>query len=101
MENTQTLSADQMLENYKSFEMFSKGGNDACKTLVKRVFKKIEGKYRLTQEDVTNIISDGCKKIQKKYPEVYDTEPGWHIKELVNKKLEEVGYNYEVSRYDF
>jgi len=98
---TETLTADQELEKRSSFEMFSKAGDRACKTLVKKVFRRIAGKYRLTQEDVTAMITAECKKVQKKFPEVYDTEPGGHIQDLVNLKLEEVGYCFEVSRYDF
>lgn len=99
--STQNLTADQALEKYTSFEMFSKAGDKACKSLVKKVFKRIEGKYRMTQEDVTTMITVECKKVQKKFPEVYDTEPGGHIQDLINQKLEEVGYCFEVSRYDF
>jgi hypothetical protein len=95
------LTTDQALEQYDSFEMFSKSGDRACKTLVKKVFKKIEGKYRITQDDITQMIVEGCKKIYQKHPEVHDTEPGWHIQELVNKKLQEIGYCFVVSRYDF
>lgn len=99
--STENKTADQQLENYPSFEMFSKGGNNACKSLTKKIFKKIGGKYRLTEEQVTEMISSECKKIEKKYPEVYDTEPGYHIAHLVNQKLKEVGYCFEVSRYNF
>jgi hypothetical protein len=99
--NIENLTADQSLEKYNSFEMFSKAGDKSCKSLVKKVFRRIGGKYRMTQDDVTVMITEECKKIQKKHPEVYDTEPGCHIQELVNKKLQEIGYCFEVSRYDF
>lgn len=99
--NIENLTADQALEKYDYFEMFSKAGDKACKNLVKKIFKKIEGKYRITQDDITQMITVECKKVQQKHPEVYDTEPGWHIQELVNKKLQEIGYCFEVSRYDF
>jgi hypothetical protein len=88
------------LEKY-NFEMFSPDGNKACQSLVKKLFKKIEGKTRLTEEDVYKHIRDGIEEVAEKHEEVYDTEPGWHIQELVNKKLAEVGYGYTVSRYDF
>lgn len=97
----ETLTADQTLEKRDYFEMFSKAGDRACKALVKKVFRRISGKYRLTEQDVTQMITEGCKKIQQKFPEVYDTEPGYHIADLVNQKLKEVGYCFEVSRYDF
>lgn len=97
----ENLTADQALEKRDYFEMFSKAGDRACKALVKKVFRRIGGKYRLTEQDVTEMITIECKKIQKKHPEVYDTEPGYHIADLVNQKLKEVGYCFEVSRYDF
>ncbi len=95
------LTADQALEQYDYFEMFSAAGDKACKDLVKKVFKKIGGKYRTTQDDITQMITAECKKVAQKHREVYDTEPGWNIQELVNKKLQEIGYCFEVSRYDF
>lgn len=94
------MPIEQELEK-RDFEMFSKKGNNACRSLVKKVFKKIEGKTRVTEESVTEIISEGCKKIFTTHPEVYDTEPGYHIQYLVNSKLEEIGYSFQVSRYEF
>jgi hypothetical protein len=91
---------EEKLKTY-SFEMFSSAGDNACRSLVRKVFKKIGGKSRVTQESITKMIGDGCEKIQVKFREVYDTEPGYHIADLVNQKLSEVGYCFEVSRYDF
>ncbi len=88
------------LEKY-NFEMFSSAGNKACQSLVKKLYKKIEGKTRLTEEDVYKHIRDGIEKVADKHGEINDSEPGWHIQELVNKKLAEVGYGFKVSRYDF
>ena len=93
-------SADEQLKT-RCFEMYTKTGDNACRALVKKVFRRIGGKYRMTADEVTEMITAECKKIQKNFPEVYDTEPGYHIADLVNKKLQEVGYCFEVSRYDF
>ena len=98
MENEKTL--DEKLQT-REFEMFSKAGNNACRALVRKVFRRIAGPRRLTQDDVTQMLSEGFKKIEKSHREVYDTEPGYHVQELVNRKLREIGYCYEVSRYDF
>jgi hypothetical protein len=100
METVSITSADQMLKDY-DFEMFSKAGNNACRSLTTKLYKIIGGKYRITQEDLLGVIRESIKKIEDKYPEVYDTEPGYHIQELVNKKLQEVGYGFQVSRYEF
>lgn len=86
-----------MRENY---EMFSATGNKACMSLVKKVCKKIEGKTRLTQEDVCTMLREGMNKIATKHGEVYDTEPAWHIANEVTKTLSHVGYGFSISRYD-
>jgi hypothetical protein len=88
------------LETY-DFEMFSKAGNNACRTVVKRTIKKINGTKRITQEEITEYCTNLIKKVAEKHSEVYDTEPGWHIAELINKSLTEVGYQFKLSRYDF
>jgi hypothetical protein len=88
------------LETY-DFEMFSKAGNNACRSVVKKAISKITGTKRITQEEITLYCTNLIKKVAEKYGEIYDTEPGWHIADLVNKSLAEVGYEFRVSRYDF
>lgn len=84
-----------------NFEMFSKAGNKACQSLVSKAFKKIEGKKRVTQEEIELFMREGIKKIQAKFPEVYDTEPMYHMATEVRKKCEEIGYDYDIDRYSF
>jgi hypothetical protein len=88
------------LDQY-DFECFSEEGNKMCRSLVKSVFKKIEGKLRITADDLTEMIGEEIKKVALKHKEVNDTEPESHIEYLVNHKLKEVGYGFEVSRFDF
>ena len=88
------------LESY-DFEMFSKAGNIACRSVVNKAINKINGTKRITQEEITQYCTELIKKVAEKHGEVYDTEPGWHIAELVNKSLSDVGYQFKVSRYDF
>jgi hypothetical protein len=88
------------LETY-DFEMYSKPGNNACRSLVKKAIKKITGTKRITQEEITQYCTGLIKKVEDKHSEVYDTEPTWHIAELINKSLAEVGYQFKLSRYDF
>jgi len=88
------------LETY-DFEMYSKAGNNACRSAVKKAIKKITSKKRITQEEITQYCSDLIEGIAKKHREVNDTEPEWHIADLVSKSLSEVGYEFRVSRYDF
>jgi hypothetical protein len=88
------------LKNY-DFEMFTEDGNKACRKMVAKILKKIEGKTRVTLNDVYEHIREGVKSIEGKHPEIHDTEPENNIEYLVNKKLREVGYSFWVSRYDF
>lgn len=85
----------------RGFEMYTKAGDTQCRNLVKKVFRRIESKKRLTKEECLTMISEGMKKISIKHPEVHDTEPGYHIAHLINLKCKEVGYCFELSRYDF
>jgi hypothetical protein len=84
----------------KDYEMFSNAGNKSCDALVKRMEKKIKGKLRLSEEQITKMVSEGVKKIAVKHPEVTDTEPSYYITAYVNKFCKEVGYDYNISRYN-
>jgi hypothetical protein len=88
------------LETY-DFEMFSKAGNNACRSVVKKAIKKITGTKRITQEEITKYCTTLINKVADKHSEIKDTEPVWHIAELINKSLSEVGYQFKLSRYDF
>jgi len=100
MEIVSIPSDKDILKDY-DFEMFSKAGNNACRSLTMRLFKIIGGRYRITEEDLIEIIRERIQKVAKTHPEIYDSEPGGHIQDLVNKKLHEIGYSFQVSRYDF
>jgi hypothetical protein len=88
------------LETY-DFEMYSKAGNIACRSVVNKAINKINGTKRITQEEITKYCKDLISKVAEKHDEVGDTEPGWHIAEIVNRALSDVGYQFKVSRYDF
>ncbi len=90
----------EKLQNY-DFEMYSKAGNNVCRSIVNKAFKKIEGSKRITLEELNEQIRKGMEAVQEKHEEIYDTEPRCHIEDLVNKKLQETGYSFRVSRYDF
>lgn len=85
-----------MKENYE-FEMYSKAGELACRNGVKKIYKKIEGAKRITQYEIEHFVTHTVMAgINKKHGEVWDTEPHWHIRNLTNKKLKEVGYSYTI-----
>lgn len=83
------------------YEMFSVAGNKACASLVKKVCNKIEGKTRVTEEDVYAMIREGMKKIKIKHPEVNDSEPCYHIAKEINECLNDIKYSFTISRYNF
>ena len=83
-----------------SYEMFSKQGDKMCHSLVMKIEKKVKGKYRVTKEEVLKMISEGMEKISKKHSEVNDTEPEYHICSRVNEICKEVGYDFDISRYE-
>jgi hypothetical protein len=85
-----------MKDNY-CFEMFSKAGETACRNGVKKIYKKIEGPKRITQYEIESFVIDNVMNIiKKKHGEVWDTEPYWHIRNLTNQKLREVGYGFTI-----
>lgn len=88
------------IKSIPSYEMFSKAGDKMCHSLVERIEKKVKGKYRVTKEEVLQMISDGIKKISESHDEVNDTEPEYHICSRVNKACKEMGYGFEINRFD-
>jgi len=83
-----------------SYEMFSKQGNRMCHNLVCKIEKKVKGKYRVTKEEVIQMIVEGIKKISEKHSEVNDTEPEYHICSRVNGIFNEVGYTFDINRFE-
>ena len=83
------------------YEMYSRAGDRACHRLVTRALRRIASRKRLTGEEILQFLQAGVAQIGEKHPEVTDTEPAAHIAERVNAALREVGYSFQVSRYDF
>lgn len=81
------------------YEMYTEAGERACDALVMRVIKKIQGTKRVTPDDIIDMVDGGMAKIQRKHPEVYDTEPRWHIRDYVDKVLEENFYQKLFDKY--
>jgi hypothetical protein len=84
-----------------SYDMFTKAGDKMCHALVNKVSKKVKGKHRVTKQELIDMIVDGMKKISYKHGEVYDTEPEYMICHRINEVCNGVGYNFDLSRYDF
>jgi hypothetical protein len=100
MRQVPMISLEQRIETH-DFEMFSTKGNDACRALVKKVFRKLKGKYRITKSDIVEFCSSEMKKIEKNHPEVYDTEPSYHIADLITQMCFKMDYTHEIKRWDF
>jgi len=73
------------MKNY--YEMYNEAGERACDALVKRVTKKIQGTKRVTAQEIEDMVDKGMEKIAIKHPEVFDTEPRWHIRDYVDKAM--------------
>lgn len=88
-------------EQVPSYEMFTEAGNKACHSLVKKIVNRINGKTKITEGMVLDMVKEGMAKISEKHGEVYDTEPEYHIQERVNKALRQNGYAIKLDRYNF
>lgn len=88
-----------MIETY-DFEMFTKSGNNACRSVVNKSIKKIGGKSRITEASLLEYCRGLVAKVAEKHKEVRDTEPAWHMCQHINRSLVEAGYSFEISRYD-
>jgi len=74
------------------YEMYTKGGDRACFNLVNRIKKKIQGKKRVTTDEIEELVYKEMDKVSKKHGEIYDTEPRSYIYEEVDAAMEEMGY---------
>lgn len=88
------------LTSEQSYEMFTKSGDRACHSLVTKITKKINGKTRVSKEQIVTMVNEGIKKIAEKHAEVNDTEPEGWIVERVSNSLREVGYGFQITRWD-
>jgi hypothetical protein len=68
------------------YEMFSRGGNDACESLVQQIVADgFDGKLtRLTLDAAKEAAQ---KEVSQTYREVYDTEPDGRIAHEINERL--------------
>jgi len=93
------------MENTKqqtpSYEMFSKAWDKAVHSLTMKVIKKVNGRMKVTKEELDEMIEKGLKKIAEKHSEVHDTEPPSHVAWRVNEALKGNGYGFELSRFDW
>jgi hypothetical protein len=88
-----TTLTQEYLDKYY-FEMFSKTGENACRSIVRSAWKKLAGPKRIRAQDMYEYLRARMNKTAGKYPEIWDTEPREKILYLVAKKAKEFDYDY-------
>lgn len=104
--NPKLINMNTVLQEFESkskrgYEMFSAAGNAAIHGIIKKTMRKVYGKKKVTQSELEAYIGGELKRVSVKHGEAWDTEPPIHIEWWVNKALKEVGYGFEVNRYNF
>jgi len=84
----------------RNYQMFSKAGNKACESLVRKIEKKIFGTKRVTKEQIEEMIKKGFEKIGQTHSEIGDSEPESDICFFINKALKQAGYAIEIDRFE-
>lgn len=94
------MTKEEFLTSFDSrdrdFEMFSKAGNKKAQTITRQLIKKVFGKKRITKEELLQVAGEKLAKAyqDKRYDEILDSEPPYHIQRYVEKALEIVGYDF-------
>lgn len=78
-----------------SFEMYTPQGDKACEKALNKIIKAINGPKFLEEKTLSSLIDTEIEKVAKKYPEVHDTEPRWHLHSAISKALKERGYSHD------
>ncbi len=80
-----------------NFEMFTTGGNGACRTATKKLVDLILSNKRVSKEQIERLKNEALEKIGVKHKEVGDTEPPQHMNHYINMALKEAGYGFEIQ----
>ena len=70
-----------------SFEMYTAAGDRVCQTQLNKIVKFIEKGKGITPDVINTMFDKALETIKVKHPEVYDTEPEWHLTDRVRKSL--------------
>ena len=82
------------------FQMFSATGNDACANAVQEIVAQVEA-GKLSRKDLPKAVSAACKKIEKRHPEVYDTEPQGQFAYDLTKRVCQPQMWEELDRWEW
>ena len=78
------------------FEMFTAEGNRKAKQITRRLIKKVFSAQRITQQELEQEAEQLLKEAaeDKRYEEIRDTEPPYHIKNYLQVAMQIVGYHF-------
>tara|TARA_R110000851_G_scaffold40123_4_gene101412 strand:- start:459 stop:800 length:342 start_codon:yes stop_codon:yes gene_type:complete len=103
-----TMGIKEYYEHHKSrkgrsYEMFSKGGDNKCHSITQSAIRKIAGQKRVTKEEILGLVSDKLNDTYRKgkHKEVWDSEPPRHIAHYINQALRAADYGFEIDAYEF
>jgi hypothetical protein len=87
------ILSDEYLDKY-NFVMYTKAGENACRSIVRAAWKKLGSTTRVTSQEMYEYLTARMDVVKAKHPEVWDTEPRYHIFLLVAKKAKEYEYDF-------
>jgi hypothetical protein len=78
------------------FEMFTAEGNRKAKSITRKLIKKVFSKQRITQPqlelEAERLLKEAARC--RRYAEIMDTEPPYHIKYYLKAAMQIVGYHF-------
>ena len=98
------MTLESLLERIEKsgFQMFTETGNKKVRSITKAAVKKIHSKKRITEEELYDYVGKKVMKasLNEKYGEILDSEPPGSICYWINHALSNVGYKFELNRWD-
>ena len=97
-----TPELESLLERIgkSGYEMFTKAGDKKVRSITKAAVKKVHSKRRITEQELYKYIGKKIMKASLKYEEILDSEPPSHICYWVNCALSDVGYKFNLDRWN-
>lgn len=77
------------------FEMYSKAGNKAISTQLRKIIHYIEKGRMIVPKQIEEKMHKLLLDVQVIHPEVWDTEPHWHIRWHIAKCLDDNYFDYK------
>ncbi len=78
------------------FEMFTQAGNTKCTKVYEKLTAKINGSKFYTEQEFNELYNKEIATIRVRFSEFDDTEPRYHMRNRINRRLAERGYSYEI-----